>query len=198
MQYQVSFTSLYIRPWLCALNSNLLFPVPLARLPVSGFLLAKVYAFIACSPCTWKCVPLVDLLNGLLWAGWNGLPPTPDTLHFGCSYHLHYSHCFFFSTWDALMLKKRKFRDSQTNPTRQINVFICSLVSTLNNLRSYIPFNLSRDNQRVRGFSVPSLASLARTLLYLPAKLSRFRSLWIYNHTLTNLCKQNFHNKMYA
>ena len=26
-----------------------------------------------------KCVPLVDLLNSLLWAGRNGLPPTSDT-----------------------------------------------------------------------------------------------------------------------
>ena len=50
-------------------------PVPLlssnqASTPcvVSGFLLVKVYALAACSPCTWKCVPLVDLLNGLLWA----------------------------------------------------------------------------------------------------------------------------------
>ena len=41
---------------------------------------------------TWKCVPLVDLLNGLLWAGRKGLPPTPDTLHLGCSYNLHSSH----------------------------------------------------------------------------------------------------------
>ena len=39
-------------------------------------------------------MPLVDLLNGLLWAGRNGLPPTPNTLHLGCSYHQHSSHCF--------------------------------------------------------------------------------------------------------
>ena len=44
--------------------------------------------------CIVPSVPLVDLFNGLLWAGRNGLPPTPDTLHLGCSYHLHSSHRF--------------------------------------------------------------------------------------------------------
>ena len=71
------------------------------------FLLVNVCALAACSPCTWKCVPLVDLLDGLLCAGQNGLPPTPDTLHLGCSYHLHSSH-HFLSTWGAVMLKKKK------------------------------------------------------------------------------------------
>ena len=50
-------------------------------------------------------MPLVDLLTALLWSGQNGLPPTPDTLHLGCSYHLHSSHRFL-STWDAVMLEK--------------------------------------------------------------------------------------------
>ena len=31
---------------------------------------------LCCLLTTWKCVLLADLLNGLLWAGWNGLPPT--------------------------------------------------------------------------------------------------------------------------
>ena len=48
-------------------------PNYLARLPHCGF---KMYTLAACSPCTWKCVPLVDLLNGLLWARWNGLHAT--------------------------------------------------------------------------------------------------------------------------
>ena len=61
--------------------------------------------FPCCLLTTWKCVPLVDLLNTLLWAGQNGLPPTPNTLHLGCSYHLHSSH-HFLSTWRAIMLKK--------------------------------------------------------------------------------------------
>ena len=52
-------------------------------------------------------MPLVDLLNGLLRAGRNGLPPTPDTSHLGCSYHLHSSHRFL-STWGAVMLKQNK------------------------------------------------------------------------------------------
>ena len=108
-----SLHSIYTQ-WLCALNSNLLFPVPLLSSSqastlcvVSGFLLSKVYALTACSPCTWQCVPLVDLLNGLLWAGRNDLPPTPDTLHLGCSYHLHSSHRFL-STCGAVMLEKKK------------------------------------------------------------------------------------------
>ena len=37
-----------------------------------------------------------------------GLPPTPDTLHLGCSsYHLHSSQRFL-STWGAVMLEKEK------------------------------------------------------------------------------------------
>ena len=32
----------------------------------------------------------------LFWAGQNGLWPTPDNLHLGCSYYLHSSHHFFF------------------------------------------------------------------------------------------------------
>ena len=70
---------------------------------------ANIQASQSVFPCsllsTWKCVPLVDLFNVLLWAGQNGLPPTPNTLHFGCSYHLHSSH-HFLSTWRAIMLKK--------------------------------------------------------------------------------------------
>ena len=35
-----------------------------------------------------------------------GLPPTPDTLHLGCSsYHLHTSHRFL-STWGTVTLEK--------------------------------------------------------------------------------------------
>ena len=52
---------------------------------------------------TWKCVALLDFL---LCAGWNGLPPTPDILHFGCSHP-------FLSTWGVVILvktnKKRAF-----------------------------------------------------------------------------------------
>ena len=55
-------------------------------------------------------MPLVDLLNALLRAGRNGLPPTPDTLHLGCSYHLHSSH-HFLSTWGVVMLEKKKERE---------------------------------------------------------------------------------------
>ena len=53
-----------------------------------------------CSPCTWKYVPLVDLLNGLC------LPPTPNILYLGCSYNLHSSH-HFLSTWGAVILDKK-------------------------------------------------------------------------------------------
>ena len=48
---------------------------------------------------------LVDLLKALLWAERNGLPPVPDTLHLGCSCHLHSSH-HFLSTWGVVMLEK--------------------------------------------------------------------------------------------
>ena len=49
-------------------------------------------------------VPLLDLL---LCTGRSGLPPAPDTLQFGFSYHLHTSHRFP-STWGAVMLKRKK------------------------------------------------------------------------------------------
>ena len=52
----------------------------------------------------------VCLLNALLWAGRNGLPPTPNTLHLGCSYHLQSSH-HFLSTWGAVMLEKVKRKE---------------------------------------------------------------------------------------
>ena len=42
----------------------------------------------------------------LLWAEWNGLPPTPDTLYLGCSYYLHISH-HFLSAWGVLRLEKK-------------------------------------------------------------------------------------------
>jgi len=47
----------------------------------------------------------VDQLNALLWAGQNGLPPTPDSLYLGCSCHL-YSSQRFLSTWGAVMLTR--------------------------------------------------------------------------------------------
>ena len=41
----------------------------------------------------------------LLWARRNGLPPRPNTLHLGCSYLLHFSHCFL-SSCGVVMLRK--------------------------------------------------------------------------------------------
>ena len=38
----------------------------------------------------------------------NGLPPTPDTLHLGCSYHLHSSY-HFLSTWGVVMLETNMY-----------------------------------------------------------------------------------------
>ena len=38
----------------------------------------------------------------------NGLPPTPDTLHLGCSYYLHSSH-HFLSTWGVVMLETNMY-----------------------------------------------------------------------------------------
>ena len=55
-------------------------------------------------------MPLVDLLNSLLWVGQNGLPPTPDILHLGCSHHLHSSHCFLF-TWGEGWKKLKTLTD---------------------------------------------------------------------------------------
>ena len=72
---------------------------------------------------TRKCVPPVDLLTTLLWAGRNGLPPTPDTLHLGCSYHLHSSHRFL-STWGAVMLEKM----NKTKKKFPINLYGHSII----------------------------------------------------------------------
>ena len=69
-----------------------------------AFLLAKVCTLAACSPPRSVCLYWI-FCYGLLWVGQNGLPPTPDTLHLGCSYHLHSSHRFL-STWGAVMLEK--------------------------------------------------------------------------------------------
>ena len=98
------------------LYSNPLFPGPLLPYSsqastlcvVSGFLLVKGM------PCCLLTMHLevcasrpMDLLHSLrlLWAGRNGLPPTPDTLHLGCSYRLHSSY-HFVSTCGAALLKK--------------------------------------------------------------------------------------------
>ena len=48
-----------------------------------------------------------------LWAGWNGLPPTPDNLHLGGSYQLHSSHHFLSTT---VMLKKKKLTSLENLP----------------------------------------------------------------------------------
>ena len=65
-------------------------PSPLLTTPF--ILMAFSYSQILCSYClltTWKCLPLLNLL---LRAGWNCLPPAPDTMHFGCTYRLNPSH----------------------------------------------------------------------------------------------------------
>ena len=62
---------------------------------------------------TWKCVPLVDLTNAD-GQDKKGLPPTPDTLHLGCSYHLHSSHRFLY-TWGVVMLEKEKEKTDKKN-----------------------------------------------------------------------------------
>ena len=102
---------LSVRRTMCSFNP-LSFTIELPH-PSSIWLfsyIVKVCALACCLLITWNCVPLLDLL---LCAGQNGLPPTPDTLHFGCSYHLHPSHPFL-STWGAVMLKKKKHEQRVT------------------------------------------------------------------------------------
>ena len=62
-------------------------------------------------PCAWStCIPFLQSIvpticlvfsflhtsGGFAVFYGNGLPPTPNTLHLGCSYHLDSSHHFFF------------------------------------------------------------------------------------------------------
>ena len=44
----------------------------------------------------------------LLWQDEKGLPPTPDTLHLGRTYHLHSSHRFFFHLGCGYDARKKK------------------------------------------------------------------------------------------
>ena len=120
MQYKESFTSLYMR-WLCLLLEAEL--CTYLTIPCSLFHyfpnLARcvVWFLLSMCPCclltTWKCVPLVDLFDSLLWAGkkWS----VTDTFALGYSFHLLSSHCFL-STYNADMLKyKNPQQNKQTN-----------------------------------------------------------------------------------
>ena len=55
----------------------------------------------------WKCVPLVDLLNTLLWAEWKG--PATHTRYFAFGMQLSPAlQSPFLSTWGVVMLIKKK------------------------------------------------------------------------------------------
>ena len=45
-----------------------------------------------------------------------GLPPTPNTLHLGCTYHLHTSHRFL-STWGAVTMLEKQIQKNLAWPT---------------------------------------------------------------------------------
>ena len=117
---------LIVRSWIVLLT-------PIPCLPwssqtstlVSGFFVVKFVPLLI----TWKCVPLVDLLIPLLWAGRNGLPPTPDTLNLGCSYPLHSSHRFL-STWSVVMQKLLQeiwLREITNGHCLTYHLYCCSL-----------------------------------------------------------------------
>ena len=98
---------LYLHLTLCL--SPLLTTPFIHMYPLYGLSLkVKVCALAACSPP--GSVSLYSI------SGQNGLPPTPNTLHFGCSYCLHPSHPFL-STWGAVMLdhENKKFTDPFSN-----------------------------------------------------------------------------------
>ena len=118
-----------------------------------------------CSCClitTWKCVPL---LNSLLWTGWNGLTPTPDTLHLGCIYHLHHSHRFL-STWSAIMLEHIKWKDIAMNEKPQQCLCVCNILSFLFLITC---FSISRMVSRKVHKLLPAvLMKVAHILVVLP------------------------------
>ena len=87
-----------------------------------------------------KCVPLTDLFSLLLWVGWNGLPPTHDTLHLGYSYHLHSSHRFL-STWGAVRLVQQK-KKQKKNKKQKRTLIVPATCLPSNQLRKYTPILL--------------------------------------------------------
>ena len=81
--------------------------------------MVKVCALAACSLPGSVCLEWI----ALLWVGQNGLPPTPNTLYLGCSYHLHSSHRFL-STWGVVMLERKEKKKWHF----RYCIFLCSTV----------------------------------------------------------------------
>ena len=108
-----------------------------------------------------KCVPLADLFNLLLWVGWNGLPPTPDTLHLGCSYHLHSSHRFL-STWGAVRLVQQK-KQKKTKNKKEHWLCLLRVYPAINceNTRPYYLLHTSFQMQNHGTYSLPHSQPLA-------------------------------------
>ena len=69
--------------------------------------------------------------------GRNGLPPTPDILYLGCSYHLHSSHRFL-STSGVVMLEKK-----QTNKQKK--------QEEKHNKEMYVLFRVKRHTCSLKG-----------------------------------------------
>ena len=86
---------------------------------------------------TWNCVPLVGLLNSLLWSRQNGLPPSSITLHLGCSYHLYLSHPFL-STWDVVRTIIKKTH------THLQTVTVCTSANDITGVRVLFTRNYRR------------------------------------------------------
>ena len=79
-------------------------------LEVQGYELDQIERSRTTEGCgRWKQEIFSSWLRRKFNASW-GDAPTPDTLHLGCSYHLHSYHRFL-STWCAVMLKKKKKKE---------------------------------------------------------------------------------------
>ena len=103
-----SWLALFVIPSLCGYNYHQL--APPQAFSITLLAMTMLFGKLDCAPKTDSMFPSVVTATHthcLLRAGQNGLPPTLDNLHLGCSYHLQSSH-HFLSTWGPVMLRKKK------------------------------------------------------------------------------------------
>ena len=117
----------------------------------------------------------MDQLNAVLWAGWNGLPPTPNTLHLGCSYQLHSSHCFL-SIWSAVRLEKVKLKAIQVEILENVPKMDCQLATYRHKIAQV--FQLGKE------VGYPSLLRWCNSIYKITQDDARIVNLWACRNLL--------------